>query len=59
MENIEFYKRVSEGYAKLEKEFPERIIGIDAGGTIEDIESEILAHMEKLMHIGQQEARMD
>ena len=59
MENMEFYKRVSEGYDKLEKECPERIIGIDADGTIEDIESAILAHMEKLIHTGRQEAGTD
>lgn len=59
MENLEFYKRVSQGYEKLEREFPERIIGIDADGTIEDIESEIITHMEKLMRVGQQEAGTD
>ena len=59
MENMEFYKRVSKGYEKLEKEFPERIIGIDADGTIEDIESAILVHMEKLIHTGRQEAGTD
>ena len=59
MENMEFYKRVSKGYEKLEKEFPERIIGIDADGTIEDIESVILVHMENLMNTGQREAGTD
>ena len=59
MENMEFYKRVSEGYDKLEKEFPERIIGIDADGTIEDIERVILVHMENLMNTGQREAGTD
>ena len=59
MENMEFYKRVSKGYEKLEKEFPERIIGIDADGTIEDIERVILVHMENLMNTGQREAGTD
>ena len=59
MENMEFYKRVSKGYEKLEKEFPERIIGIDADGTIEDIERVILVHMDNLMNTGQREAGTD
>ena len=59
MENMEFYKRVSKGYEKLEKEFPERIIGIDADGTIEDIERVILVHVENLMNTGQREAGTD
>ena len=59
MENMEFYKRVSKGYEKLEKEFPERIIGIDADGTIDDIERVILVHMENLMNTGQREAGTD
>ena len=59
MENMEFYKRVSKGYEKLEKEFPERIIGIDADGTIEDIERVILVHMENLINTGQREAGTD
>lgn len=33
----EFHRRVFEGYLDLEKKYPERIFGVDASGTIEDI----------------------
>ena len=37
----EFHRRVYEGYLKLEEQYPERIFGIDASGTIEEIAEEI------------------
>lgn len=50
MENAEFYRRVYKGYEELEKNFPERIIGIDASQTIEQIENSIITHViEKLI----------
>ena len=49
MENEDFYKRVYEGYEILEKDFPGRIIGIDASQTIEDIEKTITSHIEYLL----------
>ena len=32
-----FHRKVYEGYLELEKSYPERIFGIDASGTIDDI----------------------
>lgn len=49
LENMDFYRRVYEGYEKLESCFPERIIGIDASQTIEQIEKNIRKHVERLM----------
>ena len=52
MENAEFYRRVYEGYEQLEKEFPDRIIGIDATGDIDAIGECIASHVEHLMGYG-------
>ena len=41
LEKLEFHKKVYEGYLKLEKEFPDRIVGIDANQSIQDIKEEI------------------
>lgn len=45
METAEFYRRVYDGYEKLEKCFPERIIGIDASQSIEKIEEDVMKHI--------------
>lgn len=44
-----FHQTVFEGYEALEKEFPERIVGIDASRTIEEIEAEIRKHIDELL----------
>ena len=49
MEADEFHQRVFFGYQKLEQQFSDRIIGIDAGRDIEEISSEILLHLERLL----------
>lgn len=49
LEAEEFHLRVYRGYEELEKNFPERIIGIDASQTIEEIEGSIIRHIERLM----------
>lgn len=49
LEAEEFHLRVYRGYEELEKNFPERIIGIDASQTIEEIEGSIIKHIERLM----------
>ena len=36
-----FHRKVYEGYLELEKNYPERIFGIDATGTIDEIAEEI------------------
>ena len=40
-ETSDFHRKVYEGYLKLESQFPERIIAIDATKPIEDISAEI------------------
>ncbi|MCG8540523.1 MAG: dTMP kinase [Clostridia bacterium] len=42
MENLEFHDEVYEGYLKLEKLYPERVIGIDARKSIEEVHREII-----------------
>lgn len=49
MEANDFHARVFQGYQELELQFPQRVIGIDAGGSIEDISEEILGHIERLL----------
>lgn len=49
METGAFHQAVYEGYEHLEKMFPDRIIGIDASGSITEIEKQILQHVEKLL----------
>lgn len=45
----EFHRRVYEGYLELERTYPERIFGIDASGTIEEIAEEIRERVEAVM----------
>lgn len=49
LEKMEFHRRVYEGYMELEKLFPARITGIDAGRSIEEIKEEIHKHLERLL----------
>lgn len=37
LENLEFHYKVREGYAILMKRFPNRIVKVDASGTIDDV----------------------
>ena len=46
-EDIEFHKRVVEGYRKLSELYPERIVPIDATLSVEDIHSRIVSEVEK------------
>lgn len=48
MEKIDFHNRVFEGYETLEKEYPDRIVGIDATRNISEISEEIISHVERL-----------
>ncbi len=52
MENEAFYRRVYEGYERLELDFPDRIVGIDADGEIDIISSVIISHIRRLMEDG-------
>ena len=47
MEKIDFHNRVFAGYEALE--YPDRIVGIDATRNIEEISSEIISHLERLL----------
>lgn len=49
MENASFHQAVFDGYEALEREYPNRIVGIDASQSIEEIEQEIRSHTEKLL----------
>ena len=42
---MEVYK----GYLELEKRYPERIYGIDASGSIDEIKREIYAKLEEII----------
>lgn len=50
MEKAEFHSRVFAGYRELERQFPDRIIGIDAAREIEEIADEIRGHIERLLN---------
>ncbi len=49
LEKLEYHKVVFRAYEELEKLYPERIIGIDANRSIDEISSEIQFHIEGLM----------
>lgn len=49
MEQMEFHNRVFAGYESLELEYPNRIVGIDASGDIDQISDEIISHLERLL----------
>lgn len=49
LEAASFHQKVYDGYVALEKEYPERIVGIDASGTIDAIAEEIREHINKLL----------
>lgn len=48
-EELDFHNRVFEGYLELEKRFPERIRGIDATKTIEEVSAQILKCIESVL----------
>lgn len=48
-EKLDFHDRVFEGYMELEKRYPQRIKGIDASGSIEEIHGEIVKYIEVLL----------
>ena len=48
-ESDEFHRKVYNGYIELEKKFPERIIGIDACRSIEEIAAEIAYKVDNMI----------
>ncbi len=51
LEAESFHQAVFEGYETLEKMYPERIIGVDATGTIDEIHDIIRNHIDDLLDI--------
>lgn len=47
LEAESFHQAVFDGYKELEKKFPDRIVGIDATGTIDEISAEIWEHVSR------------
>ncbi len=45
----EFHRKVYEGYLKLEEKYPDRILGVDASGTIQEIADEISHRLDEIM----------
>lgn len=51
LENLEFHHKVREGYHLLIERFPNRIVKIDASGTVEEVFSKTMQIvLDKLMH---------
>ncbi len=48
-ENSDFHENVYRGYIELEKRYPDRIVTIDAKGTIEEVSREIGAQLERIL----------
>lgn len=49
LEKLEFHKKVFEGYQELAEEDPDRIVSLDASGSIEEIASSIRARIDRLL----------
>lgn len=49
LEKLDYHKAVFQAYEDLERKYPERIIGIDAGRRIDEISREIQAHIARLL----------
>ena len=50
LEASSFHQAVYDGYEELERMYPDRIIGIDASGTIDEIGIEIIKHIDRLLY---------
>ncbi|MBR2749316.1 MAG: dTMP kinase, partial [Firmicutes bacterium] len=48
-EKLAFHRKVYEGFLKLEKEHPDRIVGIDASLAVDRIRDLIYAKLEELL----------
>lgn len=56
-EKLEFHQAVFQGYLAMEKAYPQRIIGIDASRSIEEVSQDILVHLSRLSKDLQQTER--
>ncbi|MCQ2554149.1 MAG: hypothetical protein MJ171_00670, partial [Clostridia bacterium] len=48
-EKLSFHKKVYEGYLRLEEKYPERICGIDASKSIEEVKKDIYLKLEEIL----------
>lgn len=48
-QRMDFYQKVYDGYLDLEKKYPDRIVGIDGTGTIEEINQRIKTHLDRVL----------
>lgn len=55
MEKDAFHLAVFDGYLELEKQFPDRIVGIDAARTIDQIKFDIYEKLEALLKDGSEQ----
>lgn len=51
LEKLEYHMEVFRAYQELEKSYPERIIGIDASRSIDEISIEIKSHIEGILKL--------
>lgn len=51
-EKIEFHRKVYQGYLAIEKNNEDRVVGIDADGTVEEISEVIKKHLERFERTG-------
>lgn len=51
LEKITFHNEVFQGYLALEEKYKERIIGIDASRSIQEISDDIIEHMKRLLNL--------
>lgn len=49
LEKLDYHRAVFQAYEELERKYPERIIGIDAGRSIDEISREIQTHIVRLL----------
>ncbi len=49
LEELDYHRAVFQAYEKLEQRYPERIIGIDAARSIDEISKEIQEHIDRLL----------
>ncbi|MCL1982854.1 MAG: dTMP kinase [Clostridiales bacterium] len=48
-EENEFHQEVFRGYEEIEKLYPQRVIGIDAGGSVDDIHEKVIWHLDMIL----------
>ena len=49
LEKLDYHRAVFQAYEELERRYPERVIGIDAARSIDEISEEIQEHIDRLL----------